>query len=240
MKNRRSTLITRGREDATLLSSILTSLGYNPLIDSLLKIDYEGSANICLNGVQALIMTSANGVRAFSRKSEIRDLDVFTVGDATALEAKKLGFSSIKSASGDIKSLRKLVLKVLSPIDGTLYHVTGTYMAGQLGKDLISHGFEYYRDILYNTVEAKQFLNETMRAFSIGNINSVLFYSPRTAATFRKLIIHEGIMERLQVVYAFCLSKAVESEIKMLPWRQLIVADQPTQDALLTRLKQKL
>ena len=49
-----------------------------------------------LDGVQALIATSANGVRAFAARDPRRSLPVCAVGDATARAASDAGFADVE------------------------------------------------------------------------------------------------------------------------------------------------
>ena len=238
-ENESKTLITRGYDDALPLAEILVKLGAYPIIDSLLKVNYCKNVNLELDRVQALLMTSANGVRAFSKISKARNLLVYAVGDATAYEAKKNGFVFVKSASGNVKDLAKVVIQTLDPKGGKVCHITGSRVAGELGQIIVASGFEYFRAVLYKTEESQRFLNSTLQAFKYNDISSVLLYSPRTAITFRKLVFLAGIKTRLEDVKIFCLSDAVAKEVLVFPKRNLIVSKTPDQDSLLSKFNQQ-
>ena len=85
-------LITRPIEDAKPLADALAERGIQVLIEPLLEIRHLEDAEIDLAGAQALLFTSANGVRAFAALSPRRDLKVFTVGDGSADAARQAGF----------------------------------------------------------------------------------------------------------------------------------------------------
>ena len=240
MLTNKAALITRGSEDAESLEIKLRALSLIPLVDSLIKVTFLKGAELKLEGVQALLMTSANGVRAFAKRSKSRNLLVYAVGDGTANEAKNQGFSSVKNASGDVVALTKLVNKLVKPENGLLYHIRGSRVAGNLKEQLISHGYRYRSDILYRITEAERFSKHTITSFYTRKIGAVLLYSPRTANIFCKLIKAEGIGDKLDSVVAFCLSEAVAENISMFVWKKIIISDKPNQNSLLERLKQEL
>src|SRR4051794_41252334 len=66
-----------------------------------------------LEGVQALLCTSANGVRATAARTTRRDLPVLAVGDATARAARDVGFAHVESAGGDVEGLARLAARRL-------------------------------------------------------------------------------------------------------------------------------
>src|SRR4051794_10180748 len=97
-------LITRPEEDARPLAEALASRGVATVIEPLLAIrPLPGAAADLardLDGVQALLFTSATGARAFAELSPRRDIGVLAVGDATAAAARGLGFSAVERAGG--------------------------------------------------------------------------------------------------------------------------------------------
>src|SRR5688572_29455279 len=98
-------LVTRPREDAERLAEQLEAKGHAIVIEPIFTIEPMPETPLDLDGVQALLLTSANGARAFGMRSPRRDLRVFAVGDATADAARALGFSDVESAGGDVADL---------------------------------------------------------------------------------------------------------------------------------------
>src|SRR5262245_35391137 len=80
-------LVTRPRAEAAELSKVLAARGIAALVEPLLEICYRGETPD-LAGVQGLLCTSANGVRALARLSGERNLPLFAVGEATAARAR--------------------------------------------------------------------------------------------------------------------------------------------------------
>ena len=123
-------LITRPEEDARPLAEALAARGVATVIEPLLAIRPlpEAAADLAkdLEGVQALLFTSANGARAFAELSPRRDIGVLAVGDATASAARGLGFTAVESAGGDVQALARLVKQRLKPAGGPLFHAAGS------------------------------------------------------------------------------------------------------------------
>lgn len=229
-------LITRPEEDAGPLAEAVQALGYETLIDSMLRINAFDDVQLDTDGVQALLFSSANGVRAFADISLNRRVPVYTVGEASAAIAREMGFSKVYAAEGDIQALAKLVTKSLKPEQGIVMHVSGTVVAREL-KDLLQmNGFSVFRVRLYESEPATQLAERTIAQFSKGELDGVLFYSPRTAQIFTDLIIENRLTEACRRVRALCLSEAVAEVADKLPWRSVKVAAAPSQTAMLALL----
>ena len=81
-------LVTRPKDDAAPLMTELKARGIDAVLAPLLTINFFDGSLLDLSGVQALLMSSANGVRAFAGRSGNRALPLVAVGDATARVAK--------------------------------------------------------------------------------------------------------------------------------------------------------
>lgn len=229
-------LLTRPKEDSDPLAEDLAGHGLDCLIEPLLFVQTQTHTLLDLNGAQALLVTSANGIRAFAERSGERTLPVYTVGDASAREATKLGFPDVYSAGGDVESLADLVKSKVNPKAGALVHVAGTKLAGDLGGALSDAGYDYRRAILYAARKAMGFTMEARTALENGNIKGVLLYSPRTAQTFRELINKAKLNEKTGNMTAYCLSEAVKNNLTGFRWKEICVAAEPTQQALIASL----
>lgn len=226
-------LVTRPALDAGPLSDLLTAQGHTILLDPLLSIRFRERAAPELDGVEALLFTSGNGVRAFTALSKRRDLTAFAVGDRTATLARDQGFERVESADGDVAALAALVQARRTPAQGPLLHVTGQDMAGDLADTLTSAGFEVRRAVLYEAEPAADLSAATRSAIGTGALDGVLLFSPRTARHFSALLHLSGIAGRAQRLTAWCLSPAVAAALDGLKFAETIVAPEPTQDALL-------
>ncbi len=226
-------LITRSSEDAEPLMVLLGERGIETVLEPLISVtDLEGPA-LDLDRVQALLVTSANGIRAFARRQPDRDQAVYAVGDASARAARALGFGDVFSATGDVAALAALVRAELDPKGGALLHVAGTHVAGDISGELEKAGFEVRREVLYEALAAEAFSPETQEALRTGAVDGVLLFSRRSAGLFTGLVTGAGLSGACERLSVYCLSPAVAEKVRGLPWLGVIVADEPNQDALL-------
>lgn len=226
-------LITRPLEDAKPLADLLNERGIETVLDPLLSIIDADTPDPDLTGIQALLVTSANGARAFARRDETRHIPVCAVGDASAQAARDLGFSAVTSAGGDVETLADLVKNTLDPGKGALLHIAGTRVAGDLSGLLEAAGYSVRRQVLYQATSAKALSPETLEGLDAGSLDGVLLYSPRTATQFTRLVLEAGREDRCRAVIAYCLSQAVADNARDLSWRGVAVAGEPNQQALL-------
>ena len=230
-------LVTRPSEDAPRVVKALQRIGIGALIEPLIFIDPVAGPGPDLAGVQAVLATSANGVRALAKIEIRRDIALFAVGDVTAECAREAGFESVESAAGDVESLVRLVRRRLDPATGALLHVAGSHVAGDLAARLDGSGFGYRRAVLYQARAAERFSAETVGAIREGTIDGAIFFSPRTAATFVTLSREARLEGAVKGLTAFCLSPAVAEQIRQIPWRQVVSARSPDQESLMARVE---
>ena len=231
-------LVTRPEEDASALVAALHARGHEVLVEPMLTVaPAPGVAPpLDLDGVQALLFTSANGVRALARLTARRDLPVFTVGDASAEAARAAGFGAVESAGGDVDALARLVVLRLNPDGGTLYQAAASRRAGDLTGTLEAAGFTLRREVLYETVPVTDLSGTLRLELATGQLPAATFFSPRTAETFVGLVEKLGLAGACAETTALCLSEAVAERLRGLDWRALLVAERPNQVSLLARL----
>lgn len=237
-KRRLQVLVTRPRGEADMFAVALAMRGHDALVAPLLDIVVEPTGPLDLDGVQGVLFTSANGVRAFAHSQTRRDLPAFCVGDATANAARNAGFAKVESASGDVEALADLVRAKLDPAAGALVHAAGTAVAGDLAGVLGADGFEVRREKLYRADTATSLSSETAAALRDGRIDAVTFFSPRTAEIFARLAHAAGLDAALAKVAAVALAQsaldiAAEQGCRFKTAR---TAEQPSEASLLDAL----
>jgi uroporphyrinogen-III synthase len=229
-------LVTRPSEDAAPLVDALRERGHDPVLSPLLDIRFEDATAPDLADVQALLFTSANGVRAFARRSDRRDLPALCVGDATARTAQAHGFPRVTTAEGDSAALAATARHALDPTAGALFHAAGTVTAGDLKQRLDAAGFTVRRAALYRAEPATALAAPARAALQAGSLDAALFFSPRTARTFATLARTAQVADACADVTAVCLSPAVADAAAALPWRDVRTAARPETAALLRTL----
>ena len=226
-------LITRPRDDAEALARTLASRGIESLIEPLLEIRPLANTELDLDGVQAILLTSANGARALAAASATRAIPVLAVGDSTAAAARAAGFTEVETAGGDVEALEKLAADRCDPGGGPLLHVAGSIVAGDLAGRLVTHGFAVRRTAPYEACPVSGLSDAAVAALADGAIDAVLLFSPRTAAAFVRFAHTAEVTGPLSRMRALCLSEAVAEAARAMTWREVCVADRPDQAALL-------
>lgn len=220
-------LITRPIEDAETTAEILRARGHEPVIAPLLEISYRNGAHASLDGVQAILATSANGVRALARGVSRRDVKVLAVGMQTAESARAADFLDVHSADGDASDLVQLVIDTVDQKAGALLHAAGSETRGDVAGTLQRAGYSVRVVVLYDAVAAK-----TLAAAGTSDVDAVLFYSPRSAAIFAELARTMDCSR----IRACCISAATADPLKSLSFREIRIADLPNQERLLALL----
>lgn len=236
-------LITRPAEDAAPLVKMLKAQGHECVLSPLLSIVAEdaGAKDLAahkVKDIQALIVTSANGVRAFAKADKRRSFKVMAVGDASAQAATSAGFKSVETASGDVDTLASLIKEKCAPKKGKLLHIAGSKVAGDLKGLLEKDGFVYERIILYRADKADRLSLTIQKEIRMSLIDGVLLYSPRTGASFVELLEKSGLKNHAKNMVVYGLSAAVRSKIKDVAWKDVKIAASPDQDALLACIQE--
>jgi uroporphyrinogen-III synthase len=227
-------LITRPRAEAEVLAALLGARGIETVIEPLIEIAHGAGGMPDLGGVQAVLCTSANGVRALAKASAERGLPIFAVGDATARAARAEGFRRVESAGGDVDDLAYLASRKLNPQAGKLLHIAGSAVAGDLAAALEAEGFTVERAVLYDANPAVALTPATAQAIADGGFDFALFFSPRSAAVFARLTEDAGVQAGLRRTVAVSISSAADAMLADLPFRDRVIAEAPTQATLVS------
>ena len=228
-------LVTRPLQDGMEIAGQLAQRGHQALLAPLLEPRFHQGPPLDegdLDDVQAVLATSANGIRALSRRTARRDLPIFAVGPQTAQEARNSGFSIVRCADGDAKMLAQATTGWAAR-RGALLHVCAQDAPGTLAEILGASGFTVRRCTLYSIEPAADLPAEAKTALQEGALDAVMFFSPRTARIFAALA-HDLPIESLT---ALCISPAAAQALTPLLFAQIAVAVRPNQDAMLALVK---
>jgi uroporphyrinogen-III synthase len=233
-------LITRAEPDAARLARDLAAHGIESLIEPLMTVRFHADSAAIIDGLlpdaQAVLFTSANGLRAFAEATARRDIKAFAVGDATAAAARQAGFADVESAGGNVDGLAALVIAKLTPSDGAVIHAAGTVTVGDLSGQLSAANFIVRRAVLYETVPAERLSDTTRTALQQGEIDAVLFFSPRNAASF--VALAADLAPACARLTAIALSPAIANALSPLSWGHIAVAAAPNEAALIAAIQQ--
>jgi uroporphyrinogen-III synthase len=229
-------LLTRPQDDAESLASLLRARGHIPIVAPLMEVHFFPGPPIPLDGVQAVLATSANGVRAIASRTARRDVTIYAVGPQTAEAARQSGFPIVTSADGDSAALVETVAKDADPGKGALLHAAGTETAGRVRQALQAHGFRVETAILYEARPAETLPPLAADDLRADILDGVLLFSPRSAKTFAALVSDAGLSAHCARLIAFCISAATAEALGTLSFTRVAVAGGPNQDAILALL----
>jgi len=233
-------VITRPRDDAEPFARAVMALGHDAVIEPLLDIVYPAGAPLDLKGVQAILLTSANGARAAALRTTVRDVAVIAVGPATAAAARAAGFVQVSESTGEgVEALAAFVRAKLRADAGALVHPTGSVAAGDLAGALGPHGFTVRRETIYEARAVDHLSGAVVAELSAGLIDAVVFFSPRTAGIFAELAGEEELEGACGRVTAICLSQAVASALEPLGFAGVKIAQNPSAEAMLALIGPK-
>jgi uroporphyrinogen-III synthase len=188
-----------------------------------------------LGQAQAVLLTSANAVRALAIATTRRDPDLLTVGGATAETARSLGFHSVASAGGDVAALAALARQRSDPAYGALLYLRGEDVAGDLAGMLTQSRFKVDQIVLYRAQPVAQLPMEIKVALERDQLDLAAFFSPRSAASFASLVAAAGLAEKCRKIALAALSEAV-ARAADLPWAMKYVAQLPSGQSLLAAI----
>lgn len=225
-------LVTRPLEDGEEIAARLGEMGHTALLAPLLSPQFDAGPEPDFTGVQAILATSANGVRALMRRTARRDIPVFAVGPQTSAEAQAAGFTEIMNADGDARALAEATARWTAPDKGALLHVCGQEAPGTLADLLERRGFSVRRAVLYRVEAARDLPPAVWEALAAGRVDAALFFSPRSARIFCELA-QSLPTEKL---IALCISPATAKGLSR-PFAGVRIADAPNQASLLALIQ---
>ena len=232
-------LVTRPLDDAHGTVRALQARGHTVFLEPLLRIEPVAGAAIAQKPYQAVLVTSANGVRALARMadtSSLKETPVLAVGEASGRAAAAAGFSAVRHAAGDLAALAALVGEQCQPDGGALLYAAGSVVSGDLKGLLLARGYDVDRVALYEAAPAETLSHETETSLRDQAIDGVLLYSPRSARIWGRVLERSGLAENAGSLVHFCLSQAVadalfdETGWKGVPLR---IASEPNEKSLL-------
>ena len=227
-------LVTRPEDDAARTAAALRAGGHSVLVAPLLRIEALSAE---LRGPwAAALITSANAARAVSghhRGVDILGLPVFTVGDRSAEAARAAGFTDVISADGALPDLARLVAGRCAPRGAPLIYLAGEDRAGDLAGDLAAHGIDVRTVAVYRARPAEALPGDVARALAAGEIDAVLHYSRRSAATLLRLADEAQVLNAVLSLAHYCLSDEVAAPLRERRAGQVHVAASPRETALI-------
>ncbi|WP_339855160.1 uroporphyrinogen-III synthase [uncultured Nisaea sp.] len=229
-------LITRAIEDGLALQAELLGHEISSVLAPMLSIEFFNPVSEPGEQAQAYLVTSRNGAEALARYTEDRAAPVLAVGAATAERLADLGFGTVESADGDAADLAALARSRLDPAAGPVLFLSAEIVAGDIEGALTGDGFDLRRIIAYRGVPERILARDVETQMRAGEIQGVLFFSPRSGRTFVSLVEQAGLASFCDEMTAYCLSDAVADAVSTMPWAAVRIAAKPKKGDLLALL----
>jgi uroporphyrinogen-III synthase len=179
------------------------------------------------------VITSANAVQAIPATAD-KMLPVFAVGDRSAEAARRVGFSDVSSANGDINDLVRLVGARAGGTKASLLYLAGEDRSGDLVTQLADHGIDTEMKVVYRTV-AEPFPSVLAAALESGDVDAVLHFSRRSAELFVEGARASGVTGPAEDVRHLCLSSQIAEPLAGAS--RIAVAARPEESALIALLQ---
>ena len=229
-------IVTRPRSDGERTQAALFEAGHRAILAPLFEIHMLSGPALSLAGVSALIATSANAVQALAARSQSRNLPLFVVGPHSAAVAREEGFTTVFAGNGGADALLPQILNRLPPAHSVLFHAAPAQSAGTLEAELSRHGYKLRREVLYEARAVRTLPHAAAESLSAGTADGVLFYSPRSARVFARLVTEAGLAPRLRGLQAFCISAKAAQALAQMPFATRRIAPQSDQSGMMALL----
>ncbi len=232
-------LVTRPAHSGERTAQRLLELGHEPLLLPLARPVYDPqAARLALEKTAGPVaVTSAEAMRTLEAVGPALQphlsRSLFAVGEATADEARRLGFNSVTASSGSGRELAELI--GASNADDLLY-LAGNPRAETFEARLVELG-RHFSVLECYRMEPVALDPETAAALLTNNPpDAVLFYSRQTAENFFHIPQVEWLLLQMPKIRLICLSKTVAETIPPSLGRALEVSPMPDEKSLLSLL----
>lgn len=224
-------LVTRPITEANVTAEKLEAAGNRVVIAPALQVEPVSFEIPDEN--RSIIITSQNGARMGLANIGNKVRPIFAVGDKTADEARKLGFTNITVGPGTARQMVPMLLECGVTETRKYTHLCGSTLAYNICDVLQGEGLDAENTVTYQTRANRNLSMGVQEALDEGEIDVALFYSPRTATIFEEVVADYGRSDWLHKMDALCLSTRVAENL-LGPWRSKSYAVIPTEKALLS------
>lgn len=231
---RRIVLVTRPEPGATETAARLEALGFQAVPAPVMSIKRMPARLPAPGFVAAVLVTSGQAIPALP--GDYRCWPLFAVGDATAARARQAGFADVTSAAGDAADLANAVRVTVRP-GSTLLLVTGRGLGQALADSLRMVGYRVIRRSVYRPAPIRRLARPAVDALRSGRLHAALFFSADTAARFAAMVERAALQDIVGNSDAVAISQTTAVALQGLPWRRILVAARPNQDAMLALLR---
>lgn len=225
-------LVTRPIEQATEFAELINALGFTPLIQPLLEIEYFPFSLKQSEKPAAIILSSRQSLKNIEIPADWRAIPVFCVGDMTAKVARQAGFQNVIAGDGDLTDLLPLVLGQI-PAGQNLLYLRGEDVRHDLKTCLPDYHIQEL--VTYRAKPVAALQSDVLSRF--GEIDVITLFSARSGAVLQRFIHENGLISHVKNINLLCLSPSVVESMVEMKWKSCIAPDFPNQHSVIEKLK---
>ena len=224
-------LLTRAEAENARFARQLDAVGIAHLSWPLAKIDQLDTKIELQHGTEAIVFTSANGVRAFAGLCAIRDLPALCVGDRTTEVARQAGFADAIRAGGTGAEL-------LEELPNHTYRRLYYPRAEDISKDLragLPHDFELQEQIVYAARPTGPPESKVADALASGRIAIVTIWSRRNAQILEDYLTNSSYFP-LEALKLVAISENASEPLNNAGFERVLIARTPDASGMLSAI----
>lgn len=225
-------LITRPIEQAREFAEQITELGFAPLIQPLLEIEYLQFSLDRITKPAAIILSSRQSIQNSDMPVEWLSLPVFCVGEMTEHIARQKGFLNVISGHSGLVDLLPAITSQI-PVGGNLLYPRGEDVRHDL--QLLLPDYKIHDVITYRARHVSRLDPDVLEKFA--QIDVITLFSARSGAVLRQLIHENGLISYIKNINLLCLSPSVVESMVEMGWGSCVSADFPNQMSVIEKLK---
>jgi uroporphyrinogen-III synthase len=234
--------ITRPQPGTNKTAASLERLGFEPVVLPLSEVvasDPQIAIRDALKA-HAVAATSGNAIRLAPDNlvEALADKPVYTVGDVTMEDARARGFSTVRSASGDVDDLVELLVRSEKP-GSSLVYLCGKRRTGDLEGKLSANGIKCLIAEVYQTDKVSHMTDRLHSEIRRYPPDAVLFHSAFSARLFMEAVPDAEIQAFDNAMF-FAISRRVGNVLEGRFHDRLCISDAPTEAALLACLNSRI
>ena len=229
-----SILLTRPSNFAEPLAAELEARGYSVFSEPLLAIAPCHNKRPDIENINAIMLTSRSAILALERmRDQIADLyslPCFCIGEKTAQEARDFGFANVTAS-------QMIFNKALFNRASHILHICGNEITTAPYDEIEKAGHKICKWVVYKAKATEELTSELIKNMKQRKIDVVLLFSPRTADIFASLAADNGLKACCKDLSAIGISEAVIAALRNLPLRQTVIAETPSEEAMIECLQ---
>lgn len=225
-------LVTRPEPDASATAARLRARGHQAIVAPLLEITFNSPPSDLVKP-SALVVTSANGMRALARwpMADWGGITLYGLASAAGITTVFPGIT-VAVTVGDGRGLAEKISAEVPVGRGQLLYVAGRDRAGDLEALLAAARYHVRVVEAYRADPVREFPRAARVALSAGDVDGVLLTSRRSAETYLRLAAEAGISGALGRLETYVISGAVADVVRDICPR-VHVSEIPNEDNLL-------